>query len=99
MPGGLYVWSAVTGFTAICSRAWQFILVRGAEGLGETFYFPASMAMISDYHARPTRSRAMSLHQTGVYAGTIGGSALAGWMGERYGWRSPFVLFGLLGIA
>src|SRR2546421_4545913 len=48
--GGLYVWSLVTGLTAQCTRVWQFVLVRGAEGLGETFYMPASMAMISDYH-------------------------------------------------
>src|SRR5438132_1088854 len=86
---GLYVWSLVTGFTAACSRGWQFMLVRGAEGLGETFYFPASMSMVSDYHTRRTRSRAMGLHQTSVYAGTIAGSAVAGWLGELLGWRAP----------
>lgn len=96
--GGLYVWSVVTGFTALCSKAWQFILVRGAEGLGETVYFPASMSLISDYHSKRTRSRAMSLHQTSVYAGTIGGGALAGWMGQHYGWQSPFLLLGAAGV-
>ena len=96
--GGLYVWSIVTGLTSLCTKVWQFVIVRGSEGLGETFYFPASMSMVSDYHSKSTRSRAMSLHQTGVYVGTIGGSAFAGWMGERYGWRSPFLIFGLLGI-
>ena len=96
--GGLYVWSLITGFTALCSKAWQFVLVRGAEGLGETVYFPASMSMVSDYHAKRTRSRAMSLHQTSVYAGTIGGGALAGWMGESFGWQSPFILLAGAGI-
>jgi MFS family permease len=96
--GGLYVWSLVTGFTALCSKAWQFIFVRGAEGLGETVYFPASMSLISDYHSRRTRSRAMSFHQTSVYAGTIGGGALAGWMGQHFGWQSPFILLGAAGV-
>jgi MFS family permease len=96
--GGLYVWSIVTGFTALCSKAWQFILVRGAEGLGETVYFPASMSLISDYHSKRTRSRAMSFHQTSVYAGTIGGGALAGWMGQHYGWQAPFILLGVAGV-
>jgi sugar phosphate permease len=41
----------------------------------------------------------MSLHQTGVYAGTIAGGAAAGWFAQHYGWRSPFVFFGALGIA
>jgi len=95
---GLYVWSAITGFTALCSRVWHFVLVRGAEGLGETFYFPASMSLVSDYHSKSTRSRAMSLHQTSVYAGTIGGSAFAGWIGANYGWRWPFILLGAAGI-
>jgi MFS family permease len=95
---GLYVWSLVTGFTALCSQVWHFVLVRGAEGLGETFYFPASMSMVSDYHAKETRSRAMSLHQTSVYAGTIGGSTFAGWMGMHYGWQWPFVILGVAGI-
>ncbi len=96
--GGLYIWSIVTGFTALCSKVWQFVLVRGTEGLGETVYFPASMSLISDYHSKRTRSRAMGFHQTSVYAGTIGGGALAGWMGERFGWQSPFVLLGGAGV-
>ncbi|WP_395089073.1 MFS transporter [Armatimonas sp.] len=96
--GGLYVWSLVTGLTAHCTRVIHFILVRGAEGLGETFYFPASMALISDYHSPRTRSRAIGLHQTSIYAGTIGGGALAGWMGEKYGWYSPFWVLAGAGI-
>ncbi len=98
--GGLYVWSIVTGFTAACTRPWQFIFVRGAEGFGETFYFPASMSLLSDYHSKRTRSRAMSLHQTSVYAGTIGGSTFAGWMAYVTGdWRYPFVILGAAGVA
>jgi MFS family permease len=95
---GLYLWSLITGFTALCSKVWHFVLVRGTEGLGETFYFPASMSLISDYHTRLTRSRAMSIHQTSVYAGTIGGGALAGWLAQEYGWQYPFLLLGGAGM-
>jgi MFS family permease len=69
-----------------------------AEGLGETFYFPASMSMISDYHGKKTRSRAMGTHQTSVYLGTIAGGFFAGLIGEYYGWRWSFIVFGGLGI-
>ena len=96
--GGLYVWSLVTGFTSLCSKVWQFVFVRGAEGLGETFYFPASMSLVSDYHAPKTRSRAIGLHSTSVYAGTIFGAWFAGFIGHNYGWRVPFVLLGGAGI-
>jgi MFS family permease len=101
--GGLFVWSFVTGLTAICTKVWQFIFVRGSEGLGETFYFPASMSLISDYHGPPTRSRAMSIHQTSVYAGTIVGSIGTAWLIDRAGlalpWQAPFLIFGTLGVA
>lgn len=96
--GGLYIWSLITGMTALCTKVWQFVLVRGAEGLGETFYMPASMALISDYHTPVTRSRAIGLHTTSVYAGTIAGGALAGWMGQQYGWQSPFWVLAIAGI-
>ena len=47
----------------------QLLVFRAAEGLGESFYFPASMSLLADYHGPRTRSRAMSLHQTSVYVG------------------------------
>ena len=76
----------------------QLFLFRAAEGLGETFYFPASTSLISDYHGTDTRSRALGLHQTAVYMGTIGGGYFAGLLAERYGWRLSFVVFGGLGV-
>jgi MFS family permease len=76
----------------------QFVTVRALEGLGETFYFPASMSLISDYHGASTRSRALSFHQSGVYAGTILGSWVGAVIAEKYNWRYGFYLFGMLGI-
>lgn len=96
--GGCLFWSAITGLTGSCSKLWQFITVRAAEGLGETFYFPASMSMISDYHSARSRSRAMSLHQSSVYIGTIVGSWLGAVIAEYYGWRIGFYFFGACGM-
>lgn len=96
--GGLFVWSLVTGATAFCRSLYQFVFVRATEGLGETFYFPATMSLVADYHTKKTRSLAMGLHQTSVYAGTIGGTTLAGLLAEHYGWQSPFMVFGVCGI-
>src|SRR3954471_22680371 len=97
--GGLIFWSLITLATAFSTRYWHLVLFRGLEGLGEAFYFPASMSLISDYHGRETRSRAMALHQSSVYAGTIAGGTAAGFFGQYYGWRSGFYLFGALGVA
>ncbi|MBN8249207.1 MAG: MFS transporter [Verrucomicrobia bacterium] len=92
--GGCLFWSLVTMATAWCGKLWQFITVRALEGFGETFYFPASMSLVSDYHGRRTRSRAMAAHQSSVYVGTIGGSWLGAVLAEHYGWRMGFYVFG-----
>jgi len=96
--GGLHVWSAICIATVFSRTFRQLFFFRAAEGLGETFYYPASMSLISDYHGRDTRSRAMGLHQTSVYIGTIGGGFFAGLIGQYYGWRLSFVVFGSIGI-
>src|ERR1041384_1309887 len=57
--GALIFWSAATAATALCHTFWQLTLVRSLGGLGEAFYFPAAMSLISDYHGSDTRSRAM----------------------------------------
>jgi MFS family permease len=95
---GLHAWSLICVATA-CSRNFRHLFFfRAAEGLGETFYYPASTSLISDYHGKATRSRALGLHQTSVYVGTIAGGFFAAWIGEQYGWRWSFVVFGSLGI-
>ena len=96
--GGLLFWSAVTVCTAVSQGFGQLVFFRALEGLGEAFYFPAAMSLVSDYHGPATRSRAMAVCQSSVYAGTIGGGTVAGFLAEGHGWRAGFYLFGTLGI-
>lgn len=96
--GGCLFWSLVTVMTGWCSRLWHFVSVRALEGFGETFYFPASMSLVSDYHGARTRSRALSFHQSSVYLGTILGSWVGAWCAEHVGWRFGFYGFGTLGM-
>lgn len=97
--GGLVFWSILTAATALAHTYGQLVVCRALGGLGEALYFPASMSLLADYHTTRTRSRAMALHQSSVYAGSIAGGAVAGYVGQTYGWRDSFVLFGGLGFA
>jgi MFS family permease len=96
--GGLHAWSVICMATALSRNFRHLLFFRAAEGLGETFYFPASMSLVSDYHDKSTRSRALGIHQTSVYVGTIAGGFFAGLIGQYYGWRWSFIGFGALGI-
>jgi MFS family permease len=89
--GGLYTWSLICMATALSRTFPQLLFFRAAEGLGETFYFPASISPIGDYHGKRSRSRAMGMHQTSVYIGTIAGGFFGG--------RIFVQMLGLLGAA
>lgn len=95
--GGLEFWSVICVLSALSHTFLQLFVFRAAEGLGECIYYPAALSMVSDYHGSRTRSRAMGVLQTSVYAGTIGGGYWAGVMAQRHGWRFAVFLFGALG--
>ncbi len=99
IPMGLAIWSGICVATGMSQSYGQLVFFRAAEGLGESFYFPASLSFLADYHGRGTRSRALGIHQTSVYLGTAGGAVVAGRLAEHFGWRSPFYVLGLAGAA
>ena len=94
----LALWSAATLLTGYVTEYWQMITARALLGVSEAFYMPAAVALIVDYHAGRTRSRATGLHLSGVYVGSVLGG-LGGWFAEEHGWRFAFRLFGAIGIA
>jgi predicted MFS family arabinose efflux permease len=94
---GLHTWSAICAATAFAPNFSTLLGLRAAEGLGETAYFPASVSLIAEYHTE-TRSRALAMHQAGVYVGIVGGTSVAAAIGMRYGWRASFAVFGIAGI-
>ncbi|TDE11000.1 MFS transporter [Dyadobacter psychrotolerans] len=95
----LLFWSGATLFTGTCSSVVQFILLRGVgTGGGEAFYAPSANALLGETY-RENRSLALSIHQTAVYFGIVLSGLIAGYIGEHYGWRNAFYLFGGLGIA
>ena len=96
----LFAWSAVTWATGQVNDYDQLLWTRAIMGVSEAFYIPAALALIADYHLGPTRSRAIGLHQMGIYVGVIIGG-FAGYAADEptIGWRGAFAWCGLLGIA
>jgi MFS family permease len=96
----LFTWSAITWATGQVHDYDQLLWTRAIMGVSEAFYIPAALALIADYHLGPTRSRAIGLHQMGIYIGVIIGG-FAGYAADEpsIGWRGAFAWCGLLGIA
>src|SRR5262245_33738247 len=94
----LALWSAATLLTGFVTSPEEMLVARALLGVSEAFYMPAAVALVVDYHAGRTRSRATGLHLSGVYVGSVLGG-LGGWFAEQHGWRFAFLLFGSIGIA
>jgi MFS transporter, Spinster family, sphingosine-1-phosphate transporter len=95
----LAVWSAVTWATGHCETFNQLVATRALMGISEAFYIPAALALIANFHTDATRSRAVGIHQVGIYCGVILGS-FSGYAADHpgIGWRGAFDLCGLAGI-
>ncbi len=95
---GLIFWSMATGLTGLSTGFAMLLACRGLVALGEATYYPTATALISDWHKPRWRSRALSLHQTGVFAGAGLGAFFAGYLADKFSWHTPFVVFAAVGI-
>lgn len=97
--GSLLAWSAITAATGFVTSYPGLLWTRTLMGVSEAFYIPAALALIADYHQGPTRSRAVGLHQMGIYYGVMLGG-FAGYAADSpaLGWRGAFVFTGAAGL-
>lgn len=95
----LFAWSAVTWWTGHVQSYSELLAARSLMGISEAFYIPAALALIADYHTGPTRSRAVGLHQMGIYCGVIVGG-FSGYAADApgLGWRWAFDVCGITGM-
>ncbi|MGQ0647253.1 MAG: MFS transporter [Gemmatimonadaceae bacterium] len=99
IAGSLVVWSMVTWMTGHVATYEQLLITRALMGISEALYIPAALALITDLHTGETRSRAVGLHQMGIYLGVIIGG-FGGYAAESpaVGWRWAFAVCGVAGI-
>ena len=95
----LFVWSVVTWWTGQVTTFNELVIARAAMGISEAFYIPTALALITEFHTQGTRSRAVGVHQAGIYIGQILGG-FAGHVADapHLGWRWAFNTCGIVGI-
>lgn len=91
-------WSVFTALTGACSSFISFILARGMFGMGEGPMAPAFGRFIYRWFNSSEKGRASSFMLSGVFFGPVVGPSLTIALMMAFGWRSVFVIFGLLGF-
>ena len=95
--GSLFVWSAVTYGMGHAQTFQQVYWLRALMGVSEALYLPTGLAMIADFHTSKTRSLAIGIHMSGLYAGqALGGFGAT--IAANFTWHTVFHWFGIVGI-
>lgn len=98
MTGALAVWS---GFTALCGVAGSFgqlFLYRMGVGVGEAGGVAPAYSLIADYFPPHQRARALAGFAFGIPLGTAAGTLVGGLLAAEYGWRTAFIVVGVIGL-
>jgi MFS family permease len=91
-------WSIVTILSGLVTTAHQLFATRFLLGFTESFYLPAALALLADWHTRKTRGKAVSILTLGANLGPILGGSFAGFVGEHHGWRMVLYVLGGIGV-
>jgi MFS family permease len=89
------------GITAICvlpvGSLWLYGGIMGLLGAFCSIYHPASNTLIS--RSIRAKGNAFGIHGIAGSLGVASVPLLSAWIGMLFGWRSPHVVFGLMGLA
>lgn len=92
------IWS---GFTALCGVATSFVQLftfRLGVGVGEAGGVAPAYSLLADYFPPHQRSRALAVMSCGIPIGSALGLIVGGVLAVNYGWRTAFILLGLVGV-
>jgi ACS family glucarate transporter-like MFS transporter len=92
-------WSAFTALTGAISSYPALLLTRFWFGAGEAGAFPSATASIASWFPKGERGRAFGFLSVAIQIGGALSPLLVVPIQMRYGWRTSFYVFGLVGVA
>jgi len=98
IAASLFLFSSGTFLTGFSTNLVMLVILLSiTTGGGEAFFYPSATSLLAQLHER-TRALALGILQTGLYIGITVSGLLAGWIGQSYGWRQAFLVFGGAGL-
>lgn len=94
----LIIWSAFTLLHGFAFGVVALIIFRLGLGIAEAPCFPTNSRVLATWFPQQERARANGVYSVGQYFGLAFLSPLLFWIVAAWGWRSLFILFGLIGM-
>ncbi len=86
-------WGLMSLLTGLAHSFLFLFVFRFLTGIGEGAYFSNDRPIISAYTPEKKKGLGQGISFTGLGIGLFIGFLLAGWISDRWGWRSVFVLY------
>ncbi|WP_461076524.1 MFS transporter [Spirosoma flavus] len=93
---GILIWSIAGVLSAFVKNITGLRWARAVLGLGESANFPSSIKTVAEWFPRTERSFANGLFNAGTNIGIILTALFAPYLILQFGWRSSFLVTGLL---
>lgn len=98
LTGIVIWWSGFTALTAASFSAGSMALVRFLFGMGEAGAFPIATRSLSRWMLPTERGYSQGITHAGSRLGAAFTPPIVVWLIAAYGWRTPFLVFGALGL-
>lgn len=98
MAIGFFLWSAATSATGFLHGFTALLVVRLVLGIGESVAYPAYSKILAKYFPAAQRASANSIIASGLACGPAFGMLLGGILMARFGWRSFFIVLGMVSL-
>src|SRR5208337_3332479 len=95
---GAVVWSVATLLTAVTKNFNELMIRHTLVGIGEASFVILSPTFVADMFPVEKRGRVMGVFYLAIPVGTALGYLLGGFMGPKYGWRTPFYIGAAPGV-
>lgn len=92
------VWSLFTLLQGTVSRLGTFLAYRLGLGIAEAPCFPGNSRVLGAWFPQQERARANGVFALGQYFGLAFLSPLLFWIAAEFGWRTLFILAGVVGL-
>jgi MFS family permease len=98
MAAGAVVWSLATLLSAVTNNYDELLLRHLIVGIGEATFVVISPAFLSDLFPETIRGRIMGFFYLSLPVGSAVGYVMGGYLGQHYGWRTPFLVGAIPGL-
>ncbi len=95
---GIFVWSIAGLVTGLVHTVMGVKIVRFVLGLGESANFPSAIKTIAEWFPKKERSHASGIFNAGTNVGIIITALTVPFIIHHWGWRTAFIITGILGF-